>query len=204
MTVRNYVAGAPASGHSVQFFDTDESRVERVALFLAHGYRCGEALIVIGRPPVWSGIRNQLTSLGVPVEQAIAARRLLVLDAADVLRRISPGDHLASGLFEGVLGARVRDAARGRAVRVYGAMVDILAQRGDFASAIALETHWNALLRELPMKLLCGYCSAHFVPCESQPEMSAICAAHDRVEMESHDQLGVWLLGNVGVQPSLG
>lgn len=203
--VRNSIAAdRAAAGHTVRFFDSDESRAEGVALFLAQGYRAGEALIVMARPRIWAEIHNQLSRVDVPVASTIADNRLVVLDAAETLRKISVGHRLGARQFDNVVGTLVRTAARDRGVRAYGAMVDVLAQRGDFGVAIDLENHWNALSRQTRLRLLCGYCSAHFVADESQSSLSAICAAHERVEMESQDQLGVWLLGNAGLQPSLG
>src|SRR6476660_5139626 len=72
MTVREHVVrGAVASEHIVQFFDSDESRVECVAGFLAEGYRAGERAIVVLRPANWAHVFEQLDAQGIPVQRAI-------------------------------------------------------------------------------------------------------------------------------------
>lgn len=194
----------PASEHTARFYDTDETRAKSVAAFLAEGYERGQVLIVLARPRLWAEIQSELIALGVPVDAAITQKRLVVRDAAELLNKISNHDGPSAALFDSNIGALVRSAGRGGLVRAYGAMVDILAQQGEFDMAVRLEQLWNGLVHRVPVKLLCGYTSAHFVSAGTEHALCAICAAHDQVHMQPQDQLGSWLLGNAGIQPVLG
>lgn len=196
MTVRERVVrGSIASEHIVQFFDTDESRAECVAAFLAEGYRQGEPAIVVARPGNWAGTVARLEDHGIPVARAIKDGKIVVRDAADTLRRLSRNSVPDAGAFEAVVGNTVAELSRGgRRVRAYGEMVDMLAQRGDMADAITLETMWNGLGERTPFSLLCGYSAAHFVASGTHRALRQICAAHTSVHRHAQDPLADWLL----------
>src|SRR5258708_13664026 len=105
MTVREpVVRGHIASDHIVQFFDSDESRAECVAEFLATGLRLDEPAIVVVRPANWTCMAEQLEARGVHVQKAIADGVIIVKDADETLRRISLSGSPDSGAFEAVVG----------------------------------------------------------------------------------------------------
>ena len=203
MSVRECVVrGAIASEHIVQFFDSDESRAECVAQFLADGYRLGEPAIVVARPSNWSGAVEQLEALGIPVQAAIADGMIVVKDATDTLRRVSRSSVPDADAFEATVGKAVAGLARrGGRVRAYGEMVDMLAQRGDLAEAIKLEHLWNRLGERIPFFLLCGYSAAHFVPTATHRALREICAAHTGVHRHAQDSLATWLLNSAHNAP---
>jgi len=196
MTVRNRtVRGTAASEHVVQFFDTDESRASNVAAFLAEGHAAGEPIVIIARSRNAAAILTAMESLGVPVEAAAEAGQLVVKDAMDTLHALSRSGAPAADLFERVIGRELAALARrGRRIRAYGEMVDILAQRGDLPDAIALEALWNNLGERLPVMLLCGYSAAHFVSTGTHRALLEICAAHSQVHRHEQDPLAGWLL----------
>jgi hypothetical protein len=158
MTVRECVGrGGIASEHIVQFFDSDESRASCVADFLAQGLRAGEPVIVVSRPKHWTSVYEQLEATGIGVQQAVADGRIVVKDAMDTLRRLSRNGSPDKHAFETVVGKEVSALARrGARVRAYGEMVDMLAQRGDLADAIALEGLWNRLGARVPLFFFFG------------------------------------------------
>jgi hypothetical protein len=198
MTVRECVVrGAIASEHIVQFFDSDESRAECVAEFLAEGYRLGEPAIVVAKPSNWAGVVEQLKNLGIPVQDAIADGTIVVNDAADTLRRISRSGVPDVEPFEAIVGKAVAALAqRGKRVRAYGEMVDMLAQRGELTEAIKLEHLWNRLGERVPFFLLCGYSAAHFVATATHRALREICSAHTGVHRHAQDPLATWLLNS--------
>src|SRR5688572_31890434 len=104
MPVRNCNhRGHGASEHTVQFFDTDESRARNVAAFLAAGYAEGDTLIIVARPVIWAATIEQLEAHGVPVHTAVGSGRLVVKDAADTLRCLSRGGSPDAVLFDQVV-----------------------------------------------------------------------------------------------------
>ena len=203
MSVREYIVRGPlASEHIVQFFDSDESRVECVADFLAEGYRAGEPAIVVARPANWSGTREQLEAQGIPVQQAIDEGMIVARDADDVLRQISRHGSPDANAFEIAVGRPVAALARrGPRVRAYGEMVDLLAMRGELADTIKLESLWNALAERTPLFLLCGYSAAHFVATTTHRALREICAAHSGVHRHAQDPLATWLLNTAHNAP---
>lgn len=195
MTVRNRVSGGRVSSeHIVQFFDSEETRVENVAAFLAEGYAAGEPLIVISRPGTWTAIAEHLEILGVPVEAAIADEMLVVKDAHDTLRRLSRRGTPDIALFETAVGQAVVALARNGRVRAYGEMVDLLAERGEMDLAIRLEEFWNDLSERASIFLMCGYAAAHFVATGTHRALLDICRSHSGVRRDVQDPLGNWLL----------
>lgn len=196
MTVRNRtVRGRISSEHIVQFFDTDESRAQNVATFLAQGYAAGEPIVVIARPVNWAAMIERLEALGVPVQQAAANGMLIVKDATDTLRRLSRSGSPDADLFADVIDKPLAAlAASGRRIRAYGEMVDILAQRGDLPDAIALEALWNAVSDRVPMFLMCGYSAAHFVSTGTHRALLDICKSHTDIHRHTQDPLAAWVL----------
>jgi len=197
MTVRNStVRGSLPSDHAVQFFDTDESRAQHVAEFLAEGYAEGESLVVVARPVNWAAMIEPLERLGVPVRVASSTGRLVVKDADDTLRRLLRNGSPDKALFKQVVGHPIASLAvtSGHRVRAYGEMVDLLAQRGEFNDAIALENLWNGLGERVPIYLLCGYSAAHFVSTTTHGALRDICRCHTDVLRHTHDPLAAWVL----------
>ena len=67
MTVRERVVrGTVASEHIVQFFDSDESRAECVAGFLADGIANREPAIIVAKPPNWAATIQQMEAQRTP------------------------------------------------------------------------------------------------------------------------------------------
>jgi len=195
MTVRNHVIrGAIASEHIVQFFDSDESRADNVASFLAEGYRAGEPLVVIARPVNWALMMERLLCLGVPVPSAIADGALIVKDANQTLDEISPSGSPDAAAFDAVVGKAVTALSRRGRVRAYGEMVDMLAQRGELVDAIRLEQLWNDLGERASFFLMCGYSAAHFVSTGTHRALLDICKSHSGVHHHAQDPLANWLL----------
>ena len=195
MGVRQRVAPARAEWvHACQFFDSEESRVQTVATFIAQGLRAGEHVIVIARPLHWSAIAQILESQRIPVEGEIARGRLILKDAMDTLRRLSPSGSPSEAAFRDTLGVAVRGLAELGPVRAYGEMVDILAQRGELDETVQLEAMWNRLGEEVGFSLLCGYAAAHFVSPAAHPSLREVCASHTAVRRNEQDALGNWLL----------
>jgi len=173
-----------------------------VAEFLAEGYRLGEPSIVVATPANWAGAVEHLKHQRVPVNKAIKDGMVVVRDATDTLRRLSRNTSPDPVAFEAVVGKTVAGIARGGRVRAYGEMVDLLAERGEMADAIKLETLWNGLGERLPLFLLCGYSAAHFVATATHRALRDICSAHTAVHRHAQDPLANWLLNSAHIAPA--
>lgn len=181
------------SDHICQLFDTDESRAERVAAFLAEGLRAGDYVIAVARPDHWIAISARLATLGISVEEQKAQGCLVVHDAERTLARLCPRGRLNPFAFNEVVGAAIEPAA-GRRVRGWGEMVDTLIGRGDLDEALELEELWNRVAEMVPMSLMCSYTAAHFVSTSAHKGLRHLCLAHTDVRRSPEDQLANWIL----------
>jgi hypothetical protein len=185
------------SEHVVQLFDTTDSLANVVSAFLNEGWLCGDHLLIVAKPANWLRVSERLERRGCPVAAGLKDGRITVLDAATTLARITRYGSLDGPLFfdhVGGLVGRLVAASRG-SVRIYGEMVELLAEEGDLLGAQQLEHLWNDLAGRQPFVLLCGYNAAHFTDPRALPALQAICAAHSRVQKNTSDLLGNWLIG---------
>ena len=164
--------------HAVRFYEDAAALSRIVADFLAAGIRSGQPALVIGTGVHQQSILVRLRELSLHPAEAIARGDLLLVDA---------GDLLASFMVDGLPdGARFNDRmtellgriARGRVVRAYGEMVDVLWQAGMHAAAIRLEMLWNQLANSADFSLLCGYSMGHFYKDAAYDD---ICSQHTHV-----------------------
>src|SRR5581483_10150943 len=78
--------------HSVQFYESDEYLIKRVAEYLARGFRHGNAMVVIATPEHREGFRQVLESEGFDVNAALRNGQLEELDACNTLLSFMEGD----------------------------------------------------------------------------------------------------------------
>ena len=196
MSVRKNIGrGSATPDHVCQFFDSDESRAEAVAAFVADGVQSDHHVLVVARPRHWAAIVDRLTILGVRAEEAVSRGQLIVKDALDVLRRIAPnGTTPNAARFDDIIGTAVRGLAELGPLRAYGELVDILAERNEMRAVVTLESLWNGLADTARFSLLCGYAAPHFVSTTTHRALREICAAHTDVHSGEHDALASWLL----------
>ena len=157
--------------------------VRTVGRYLADGLAAGEGAVVIATESHRDAFLDELLTLGVDPAAALAARRLVLLDAHDAMARFVVEGQPDRELFEAVVrpvlsGLRARCPA---GVRAYGEMVGVLWEAGRFAAAIRLEEFWNALLGEGGLDLFCAYpidvCGEAFTPAD----IDAVLSSHTRV-----------------------
>ena len=183
-----------SSDHIVQLFDTDLSRAQNIAAFVAEGLAAGERCIIVVRPETAAAVEEQLQTLGVAAPDVIADGRLIVNDAYETLRSISRNGTIDRALFTQVMEPAVRALQGPQRLRACGEMVDVLAQRGDLKGSIALEALWCELADRIPMVLLCAYSSVRFVSTATHQALIDICHVHSEIQRDAQDPLGNWLL----------
>jgi hypothetical protein len=184
--------------HVLQLFDTPQSLGNVVSAFLNEGWENGEHLLVVAKPRHWSLISERLGRRGCAESDLIDQGRLTVLDASTLLPTIMTGHAPDPVRFNDTIGALVsRLSSRNRGgLRVYGELVELLAEEGNYEGARQLELLWNGLRERHTFMLLCGYSAAHFANMRSASPLRAICECHSRVQRNSSDLLGSWLLND--------
>jgi hypothetical protein len=193
------VHSGAASDHIVQLFDNLQSRASTIGAFTAEGLKAGDTVLIVAQPRNWKAMAEQITSLGCDVNGAIQLGQLTVLNAARTLKQFLVNGAPDQALYDTVVGGLIRSLLeRGKPLRVYGEMVDILAGERDFTGAQKLEDFWNRLGHELSYTLFCGYSSANFAAQANAPALELVCRAHSEVRSNPVDELGSWLLTTNG------
>lgn len=186
---------AAESEHLVQLFDGTDTRCCTAARFLLDGFKRGESLLVAATRTNWTLIASELQRRGCAVPPAIGEGQLTVVDAHETLAAFMEGPAPDRLRFHRIVGSVVRRlAGYNRGLRVYGEMVDVLAEQGNLNAAEALEQLWNDLAREHAFTLLCGYASARFADASGAAALGAICGCHTQVLTSPLDELGAFLL----------
>jgi MEDS: MEthanogen/methylotroph, DcmR Sensory domain len=181
--------------HIVQLFDDTESLADSLARFLREGFEREETTLVVAGANQWSSTVKRFADHPARLSRAMATGQLIVLDSVTSLDRLRPEGRLSHARFDEVVGALVRQlCSRGRPLRVYGEMVDLLALEGDFEAARRLEGLWNELALEQSFTLFCGYSAVHFGDPTSAPALMRICRSHTLVRVDARDMLATFLL----------
>lgn len=165
--------------HEVLLAADDAELVRSLADFVEQGLRVGEPCVVIATAPHRDALRERL---GADVLAAAARRGAFVeLDAAGTLALFLRGGRPDAALFDGTVGAFLRDqAGRGR-VRAYGELVGLLWSDGHRQAALALEALWNGLCAGGDLSLRCGYDG----PTVDATGRRALCTVHSAVARPS-------------------
>jgi hypothetical protein len=189
--------------HVVQLFDAPESLGESVAAFLHQGVVDGALLLVVAKPANLQAIGDALTARGLSMARLIEGGQLTVADAHVALHGFMRNGTPHPQLFRETIGRLVGrlHAESSARIRVYGEMVNILAEEGNYRGAGELEELWNALGAHRSFFLLCGYDSAHFAAPDAGDWLRHICSRHTRVHQHHADLLASWLLQGKGLQP---
>jgi hypothetical protein len=189
---QEYLGSGQSDVHSVQFFDDAQSRSATVASFLHDGLDDGATLLIVETKEHWQATARLLALQRVPIEAAAQSGQLTVLDATDAVTLVGGADGLSSERFDRSVGALVRQlASRARSLSVFGEVVDVFAERGEFDAALRLEALWNALIAQVPMALLCGYSAPRYREPGRSGEFQRICSAHSHQRLSTGDTIAI-------------
>jgi hypothetical protein len=187
--------GTSVSRHDAQVFADKTSLATTVAEYMEAGWHAGDTLLIVATAAHWTSIQQRLDALGLPVAEAIDSGRLIVRDAWQTLGGLQWQERLDPVRFDVSVGRLVRSLVeRGRPLRIFGEMVDLLAGAGDYACAEQLEGLWNGLARRHAFRLLCGYSAASFGHARTRGALRRLCDAHHQVRCQPADLLGAFLV----------
>lgn len=172
-----------ASGHVVQFYDSETQLHTSVAGFLADGIRSTQPIIVIATPAHRRGFIAELRRKGLDPD-TLPPNDSIWLDARETLSAFMEGPMPNAELFMATVGNVFEKALTNRrylVVRAYGEMVDLLWREGKSDAAIAVENLWNALARRYAFSLLCTYAKDSMLAHAPEGGIDRICGCHSRV-----------------------
>jgi len=175
-----HMAALPLAGrssdHLVAFYRNDDFLVERVASFVSEGIASGDQVIVMATLAHWNAVATRLEKNNISYGRAVADRRLVLLDAEEVLQSISVEGRASIDGFSAPLQSLIR---KGTPQRICGELASLLAERGDLETAIAIEPLGHELAHTYGIPVLCGYRTGGEKPL-SPGEVASVKAVHDR------------------------
>ena len=175
--------GTPGSAHGVQIYTDDDELADSVVGYAAAGFEREEPAILVATPAHLDVFRERLDALGWQ-SASLEQRGLLVsADAEATLDALLVDGSVSPISFEQVIGGLIDRTAgeRGGQTRVFGEMVDVLCQRGQLDSAMALEDLWTTAAQHRRFSLLCGYCIDVFDRGAQARTLPSVCAHHSHI-----------------------
>lgn len=172
--------------HSVHFYDQDEALVVRLCSIISSAIETGNSVLIVAteehRRQLTAALEKRNSNLrGLEVDG-----RLNFFDAEETLslfmvNGLPDRDLFLASVGELVNAAKLTAWNTHRGLTVFGEMVAVLWERGNFAGALELEALWNELLNDRSFHLHCAYPRSLFAHGKSRSLFGAICDGHSHV-----------------------
>jgi hypothetical protein len=183
--------------HIVQLFDDSQTMTDGVSEFVGQGLAAGDTVLVVMTFRHWQETAAHLVRRGVNLEETISSGQLTFRDASQTMSTFMRQGRPRQSLFQDAVGSLVHAlAARGKPLRIYGEMVDLLAGEADFNAVLQVEEMWNDLAAQAPFTLFCGYSAVNFGNPLTTGALRLICRTHSHVRSNSRDMLGSYLVSS--------
>src|ERR1700738_2646961 len=183
-------AAITTCSHAVQFYESDALFLDSLSEFVGSALGAGSVCMVVATPSHFHGLADRLAVFGVDLDLAIAGNRCFVLDAEHTLSSFMQSGWPDERLFHQTLEPHLQVArsalcqpasSAGSSIVVFGEMVSILCERGQFDAAHRLEELWNQLARRHAISLRCAYPINLFANHGRKSNFHRICAEHSEV-----------------------
>ncbi len=180
--------------HGLHVYRTAEHLVGCVAAFALQGLERGEPAILVPARANRAPLVGRLRESGFDVDAALAAGRLVLADADELVQRsLAASPASVDGMWESFRSLVASLRARGaRGVTVWGEGPDRLLKAGHPALFTDLERRWcDATRNDTRLNLLCSYRADPLDASVYDGELQAVCALHSHVlELEDAAELG--------------
>ena len=144
--------------HAVHLYSSDTALIQYVVARLAEPLLEAQPVLVCATAPHRRHVVDALADGGLDMSRLRDAGLYDELDAHEVMHAVVVDGGCGSERFDELLGSRIRAAvARYGAITLYGEAVALLWAGGSVVAALEFERCWNALAREVPFRLCCGY-----------------------------------------------
>jgi hypothetical protein len=179
---------ATAGGdHVVLFYERDRFLSECIAGYVREGLAEDRDVLVIATAPHLHAVDALLDRSPQP---AGTEARLTTLDARATLDDLPIDDPVDAGRLHDRFAPWLAAANRsGRSPRIYGEMVALLWDDGQFERALEFEALWNRLGASFSFSMLCGYPMRGFDDADSTASFPDVCQQHTAVTTESYARL---------------
>jgi PAS domain S-box-containing protein len=185
--------GTRESAHLVQFYEADSFLLEALSKLIGDSLVAGDSSVVIATEAHRDGLAEALHARGLDIDTLRSQGRYVALDAAETLASFMVNDFPDEDRFRSVIGDVIKRAIEksdSHHVSAYGEMVALLFAEGKGDALLRLEELWNALGKQLPFSLCCGYPLNQFSERPDEPLFLKICAEHSHVvPAESYTEL---------------
>lgn len=176
--------GSLARIHSVHFYDTHNSMVERWCGVICSGLLIGNTVLIICTDEHRQQLMKALAKLEIDVRSYARRGRFSMFDATEMLGMFMVNDSPDPSLFVNSIGRVLAEAkkttgSKDQGVTVFGEMVAVLWEQGNKAAALSLERLWNDAMQERAFHLHCAYPAGLFG--KDEAELQEICAAHSHI-----------------------
>jgi hypothetical protein len=169
--------------HSVHFYESHESLIDRLCGIVCSGLLVGNSVLIVATQEHREQLIAALFKLEVDVRDYSGENQLAMFDAEELLSTFMVDDKPDSELFLASVGSILSDIGYGsnedRGVVIFGEMVTVLWKEGNPSGALALECLWNDLLTERAFQLHCAYPRALFG--KNDAGIFNICESHSHV-----------------------
>jgi len=180
-TAAETLTNPPPLSHIVYPYTDACQIVDAVSLFATAGFRRGEGVLLIMASIHCGPIRQRLEGQGFNLAELEASGKLVCEDAGDLLSTFMADGKVDEHEFKTTIIAMIQKAktgecGRGRPVRAFGEMVDLL-WRTNRQTTERLEELLNEVMEDQGVRLLCAYWLADTNPSDF-PQALIACHSH--------------------------
>jgi PAS domain S-box-containing protein len=145
--------------HLLHFYESDVSLLDAMSAFIGAGLRASETCFLFATQAHHESLQERLKENGIDVLAAQERGEYRWFDAAEMLSKLMLDDMPESERFAREVGDLIAQATSGqRHVRIFGEMVALLWEQGNFNAVTRLEELWNDLYQRLnAFSLFCAY-----------------------------------------------
>ena len=164
------------NGHALHVYDNESVFLDTLEGFVAGGLRRGEVVIVVATSAHLYSLEYRLGTSPIDTQALQADGSFICVEADTMLSSLMVDGRPDEASFDRNIARLVEGAhAGGRRVRVFGEMVALLWQRGEYEATVELERFWNKLCARIEFSLLCAYPRS----AESAQAFDSVCNQHD-------------------------
>ena len=148
-------------------------------------------MVIVLRSGRLEELEQRLLDQGIDLASAAKTGRYVGLEAKSTLAKLRVNGRLSLEKLRSLAAPLVADLGHeSGGARIFGEMVALLCEEGNFDGAIQLEDFWGKVQRKHAFKLLCAYPQSVFADRTLTGPLLRVCDFHDRViPSESYSNL---------------